>query len=268
MREKNNTKQYAEGTLLCAFFKIHSEVTKPDFKFNEDFFKEQADLIDFVCEKLSISPIQAVFLSFLICSETGQVQTASTMGVLQLTFISDLCFKYLDGEEDLRIRKFIRTHRKDGWHMAFINSQAQKAIANSEAFFATDYANSSPSDFFELLKTIFTESYTFDEANEEMKLFIENNPQLSLVQFLKNQCFSEMEQMLFVYFVYAYSSENQAVFVLSEVKNHEVFNSSIDTALLLSNLEASKLVKNELVERIVEKQIYKIKKSVIKQFLT
>lgn len=227
---------------------------------SDKFFEEQASYIDFVCKKLTISPVQAVLLSIFMIEKDK----------VKLTDIRNFLGFYLfffDELDDLINRKFIRCHKTNDEYIGIINSQAEKAIANNEAFSPTDYSNSSLYDFFELLKMIFTESYTFDEANEEVKLFIENNSQLNSIQYLKNQNLSEAEQILFLYFVYFFIIENKAVFVLSEVKNHEVFNSSIDTILLLSNLEASKLVKNDMVERIVEKQIYKIKKSVLKQFL-
>ena len=160
-------------TLINSMLQIYAGAENS--KLNEKFFEKEAPYIEFISKKLSISSIQTIFLSILM--EKGKIRLDEIADFLEIHYLH--LVMYIEELEDLYKRKFIRIlNARDNKYM--INWELEKAIINDEAFVPTDYASSSLNDFFELLKNIFAESYTFEDVNNEVKLFIENNLSLLL----------------------------------------------------------------------------------------
>lgn len=250
-------------TLINSMLQIYAGAENS--KLNEKFFEKEAPYIEFISKKLSISSIQTIFLSIFM--EKGEVELSEIANFLEIHYLHLLL--YINELEDLCERKFICIlDKKEGKYV--INLQVEKAIINDETFFPTDYANSSLNDFFELLQNLFDKQYVFEDVNNEVKLFIENNPQLNFVQQLKNQNFSDEEQLVFLYLFYDHFFNSFYNSSKYDLKIHSTFASEIKVINLLNNFKSSTLIKEKLIKK--EKNNfscakYKIKKSVLKRFL-
>ncbi|MFK8273510.1 hypothetical protein [Capnocytophaga canimorsus] len=249
-------------TLINSMLQIYAGAENS--KLNEKFFEKEAPYIEFISKKLSISSIQTIFLSILM--EKGKIRLDEIADFLEIHYLH--LVMYIEELEDLYKRKFIRIlNTRDNKYM--INWELEKAIINDEAFVPTDYASSSLNDFFELLKNIFAESYTFEDVNNEVKLFVENNPQLNFVQQLKSQNFSDEEQLVFLYFFYNNILNSSSKLSKQHLKNCGNFTQKIEVINVLNNLKSSTFIKEGLIKKVkfFRGNAYKIKKSVLKRFL-
>ncbi|MFJ1262195.1 hypothetical protein ACILDS_05805 [Capnocytophaga canis] len=251
-------------TLINSMLQIFAQAESS--KLDKKFFEKEAPYIEFVSKKLSISPIQTIFLSIFM--EKGEIELSEMANFLEIHYLHLLL--YINELEDLCERKFIcMLDKKEGKYV--INLQVEKAIINDETFSPTDYANSSLNDFFELLQNLFDKQYVFEDVNNEVKLFVENNPQLNFVQQLKNQKLSDEEQLVFLYLFYDHFFNSFYNSSKYDLKIHSTFASEIKVTNLLNNFKSSTLIKEKLIKK--EKNNfscakYKIKKSILKRFLS
>ena len=243
-------------TLINSMLQIYVKSLKSNL--NEKFFEKEALYIEFVCKKLSVSPVQAVFLSFFM--ETGRIKLQELHLLLEIHYSHILTL--VNELDDLCKRKFIRISDKEKYEY-IINGQAKKAIINDEIFIPTDYANGSLESFLELLQNIFQNNYIFEDANNEVKLFMENNPQLNFVQELKKANLSDEEQLIFLYFCY------KRPYIRTGAVVNSVFVSNMKALILLKDLKSSSLIKKGLIKEAKEmthRSEFRLKKSTIKRF--
>ncbi len=244
-RMKNFTKppkieKPQELTLVNSMLQIYIKAKKSEL--DDDFFKKIERYTNFVNEKLSVSPMQAVLLSVFMEDTWDEQSLASFFETCNLhlyLYTNDI--NILIQQKFIKQRKSYRTDRTEYQ----ISNEAKKAIIANKSFVPNDYANSTIEQFFDTLQELFKDfdEFDFNTVNQEINLLVNNNPQLHFVQQLQKYKLTDEERLLFLMYCDKYISEGERYNSVGLFRGNNRIN------LLITNLKSSALKKEKLIRK-------------------
>lgn len=244
-RMKNFTKppkieKPQELTLVNSMLQIYIKAKKSEL--DDDFFKKIERYTNFVNEKLSVSPMQAVLLSVFMEDTWDEQSLASFFETCNLhlyLYTNDI--NILIQQKFIKQRKSYRTDRTEYQ----ISNEAKKAIIANKSFVPNDYANSTIEQFFDTLQELFKDfdEFDFNTVNQEINLLVNNNPQLHFVQQLQKYKLTDEERLLFLMYCDKYISEGERYNSVGLFRGNSRIN------LLITNLKSSALKKEKLIRK-------------------
>lgn len=244
-RMKNFTKppkieKPQELTLVNSMLQIYIKAKKSEL--DDDFFKKIERYTNFVNEKLSVSPMQAVLLSVFMEDTWDEQSLASFFETCNLhlyLYTNDI--NILIQQKFIKQKKSYRTDRTEYQ----ISNEAKKAIIANKSFVPNDYANSTIEQFFDTLQELFKDfdEFDFNTVNQEINLLVNNNPQLHFVQQLQKYKLTDEERLLFLMYCDKYISEGERYNSVGLFRGNSRIN------LLITNLKSSALKKEKLIRK-------------------
>ncbi len=244
-RMKNFTKppkieKPQELTLVNSMLQIYIKAKKSEL--DDDFFKKIERYTNFVNEKLSVSPMQAVLLSVFMEDTWDEQSLASFFETCNLhlyLYTNDI--NILIQQKFIKQKKSYRTDRTEYQ----ISNEAKKAIIANKSFVPNDYANSTIEQFFDTLQELFKDfdEFDFNTVNQEINLLVNNNPQLHFVQQLQKYKLTDEERLLFLMYCDKYISEGERYNSVGLFRGNNRIN------LLITNLKSSALKKEKLIRK-------------------
>lgn len=249
-----------ELTLVNSMLQIYIKAKKSEL--DDDFFKKIERYTNFVNEKLSVSPMQAVLLSVFMEDTWDEQSLASFFGTFNLHL-----YLYTNDINILIQQKFIKqkkSYRTDITEYQ-ISNEAKKAIIANKSFVPNDYANSTIEQFFDTLQELFKDfdEFDFNTVNQEINLLVNNNPQLHFVQQLQKYKLTDEERLLFLMCCDKYISEGERYNSVCLFRGNSRIN------LLITNLKSSALKKEKLIRKkknILRSSYFGLSKLAKKQF--
>lgn len=229
-----------ELTLVNSMLQIYIKAKKSEL--DDDFFKKIERYTNFVNEKLSVSPMQAVLLSVFMEDTWDEQSLASFFETCNLHL-----YLYTNDINILIQQKFIK--QKKSYHTDRteyqISNEAKKAIIANKSFVPNDYANSTIEQFFDTLQELFKDfdEFDFNTVNQEINLLLNNNPQLHFVQQLQKYKLTDEERLLFLMYCDKYISEGERYNSVGLFRGNSRIN------LLITNLKSSALKKEKLIRK-------------------
>ncbi len=229
-----------ELTLVNSMLQIYIKAKKSEL--DDDFFKKIERYTNFVNEKLSVSPMQAVLLSVFMEDTWDEQSLASFFETCNLhlyLYTNDI--NILIQQKFIKQRKSYRTDRTEYQ----ISNEAKKAIIANKSFVPNDYANSTIEQFFDTLQELFKDfdEFDFNTVNQEINLLVNNNPQLHFVQQLQKYKLTDEERLLFLMYCDKYISEGERYNSVGLFRGNSRIN------LLITNLKSSALKKEKLIRK-------------------
>lgn len=229
-----------ELTLVNSMLQIYIKAKKSEL--DDDFFKKIERYTNFVNEKLSVSPMQAVLLSVFMEDTWDEQSLASFFETCNLhlyLYTNDI--NILIQQKFIKQKKSYRTDRTEYQ----ISNEAKKAIIANKSFVPNDYANSTIEQFFDTLQELFKDfdEFDFNTVNQEINLLVNNNPQLHFVQQLQKYKLTDEERLLFLMYCDKYISEGERYNSVGLFRGNSRIN------LLITNLKSSALKKEKLIRK-------------------
>ncbi len=229
-----------ELTLVNSMLQIYIKAKKSEL--DDDFFKKIERYTNFVNEKLSVSPMQAVLLSVFMEDTWDEQSLASFFETCNLhlyLYTNDI--NILIQQKFIKQKKSYRTDRTEYQ----ISNEAKKAIIANKSFVPNDYANSTIEQFFDTLQELFKDfdEFDFNTVNQEINLLVNNNPQLHFVQQLQKYKLTDEERLLFLMYCDKYISEGERYNSVGLFRGNNRIN------LLITNLKSSALKKEKLIRK-------------------
>ncbi|MFP3040565.1 AAA family ATPase [Treponema primitia] len=182
------------------------------------FFKIADNHIQYITEKLDISPIQAVFFShFLNRSQENTILISSIAEDIHCNMIRTL--QYMNDLEGLEKKKLIRCSRGNSVTYR-VPWDVKNAIRKGEEFKPPDHSNLSIDKFFTIVETLFEErgddELTFETLAGELYDLMDNNMHLHFSQRMKNIHIGDQDKVLLICFCHLFANNND-----DEIRHHD-----------------------------------------------
>jgi hypothetical protein len=186
---------------------------------SEDFFLTAKPHIDYIAQKLNITPIQTVLLSHIIEEYEGSAislnQIARSLNCNKIRIM-----QYVGELADLADKKIIKTQKNShrgygdkGEIMYRIPLKVTEALSKNENYVPINCANLSILDFFTILEELFVrkisdDEISYEELKEEINALLNDNRELSFVKKLKEYDLSADEQLIVIRFCHFYTNKD------------------------------------------------------------
>lgn len=212
-KEKTKTQNTAkeEYTLLSAIEQIVNLSDKS--KLSENFFAKAEEQISYICNKMSITPIQAVLFS--ICVDNyesrflGIEEMANHFKCRKIKILS-----YSSAIDDLQNRRLIRCRKTK--HMSTTYSVSHKvidALKRNEIYTPKVSDNLECIELFEELDELFEmrndQEIPYTALEEELAALIEMNLHLAFAQKIKQYNLASSNMTLLLFFCHLYVNQDE-----------------------------------------------------------
>ena len=187
--------------------------------FSKDFFLTAKPHIDYVAEKLNVSPIQAVLFSHIVeeyddyaisINQIARSLNCNKIKIMQYAGeLADLASKKL-----LKVKKISnRGHGNKGEITYKIPLNVTESLQKNEDYEPINYSNLSILEFFAVLEKLFVLNISdmdisYEELTEEIDALMKDNRELSFVKNLKGYDLPIDEQMIVVRFCHFYANRD------------------------------------------------------------
>lgn len=196
----SNTK-CGEGTIMAALERVVSTIE--DSELNDEAMEALKEDFEFLKEKLSFTPMQAMVVAMLVDSnivlETGNM--ARYIGLKNISML-----KYLGEIEELVTRQIVR-HKKDNQDNGYqIATGAFAAFLKNEPFVPISKKNLTTQKLFEFISTSISEcehgEISYEDMSGEVEYVLEENPAHYLCKKVKG--LKTYEKILFFFCIKKY----------------------------------------------------------------
>jgi len=185
--------------------------------FSKDFFLTAKPHIDYVAEKLNVSPIQAVLFSHIVEEyddyAIGISQIARSLNCNKIKIM-----QYAGELADLANKKILkakrnRGHGNKGEITYRIPLKVTECLQKNEDYSPNNSANLSTLEFFAILEKLFVlnigeRDISYDELIEEIDALMKDNRELPFVKMLRGYDLPIDEQMIVVRFCHFYANRD------------------------------------------------------------
>jgi hypothetical protein len=203
---------------------------------SDSFFMTARTHIEYIAQKLHITPIQAVLFSHIVSEyDDSPVRMDEIVRSLNCTKIK--LMQYADDITELENKKLIRSCKdRNGWRghtrgtvTYRIPQDVSSSILRDEEFHPVTQTNLSASELFIKLEDLFeqrvgNDEISYDELSDEINVLLNDNQQLSLVKMLKEYHLSNDNMILLLRFCHYYvniDSDEMNLRQLSEMYDHQ-----------------------------------------------
>ena len=206
---KNEKNEMTQMNLLSAFEQI--VLLSENSKLSPEFYEVAAQYIDYVSEKLGLTPTQSVLMSIFVDKyEERCITNEEFCNHLNCRPITIL--RLSADFEELVKRELIRCHYRNEHNIYSVSQKVIASFKKNENYAGDCFKNLSFDDFFDELNDIFTTldegSLSFDRAVEKIHRMLDDNPELEFVKQVSEYNFDLATLMVFLAFAHMFVNKN------------------------------------------------------------
>ena len=252
---------------------------------SDTFFVTAKPHIDYIVQKLNITPIQAVFFSHIV--EEYDDSPVSLRDIARSLNWSHIKIMQYAGElADLVNKRILKIqNNKDGRYcfnrgkvLYRIPPKVSDSLLKDEEYITTDSTNLTITEFFTFIEELFSQrngyhEISYEELTEEIHALLSDNQELNFVKVLKKYNLSIDDQMLLIRFCHYYVNLDQDemnLHAISEMFDHQSKFANHKRYLKSGehNLIKGGIIENTNSDRFSDRESFKLTDKVKCELLT